>query len=112
MSEVKKSLGGIKYDSGKPRYDLLPPELLEEAAKVLTFGAQKYEPRNWEAGMDWSRPFAAMMRHLWAWWRGQDKDPETGFSHLSHAVCCVAFLIAYENRRIGTDDRHKITGDD
>ena len=52
MSEVKKSFGGMKYDSGKPRYDLLPPELLEEAAKVLTFGAQKYEPRNWEAGMD------------------------------------------------------------
>ena len=30
----------VKDDNAKTRYDLLPPELLEETAKVLTFGAQ------------------------------------------------------------------------
>lgn len=49
-----------------------------------------------------------MMRHMWAWWGGQDKDPETGFSHLAHAACCIAFLMAYERRGIWTDDRFKI----
>jgi len=99
--------GGVKYDAGKPRYDLIPPELLEETAIVLTYGAVKYSERNWEKGMAWHRPFGALMRHMWAWWRGESVDPETGFSHLAHAACCIAFLIAYERRRIGADDRPK-----
>jgi hypothetical protein len=36
---------------------------------------------------------------------GEDKDPETGFSHLSHVGCCALFLIAYELRGAGLDDR-------
>jgi hypothetical protein len=73
--------------------------------KVLAFGAGKYSPRNWENGMNWSRPFAALIRHLTAWWEGDSKDPETGYSHLWHAGCCIAFLISYEIRGVGTDDR-------
>lgn len=96
---------GRKDDQGKLPYDLLPPELLEGTAAVLRFGANKYAPRNWEHGMAWSRPFAALMRHMWAWWKGEKADPETGMSHLWHASCCLAFLIAYEQRRIGKDDR-------
>jgi len=96
---------GHKDDTDKLRYELLPPELLEETARVLTFGAGKYSSRNWESGMAWSRPFSAMMRHMWAWWGGEDKDPETGYSHLAHACCCLAFLTAYERRGAGEDDR-------
>lgn len=98
---------GRKDDSAKPRYDLIPPELLEGTAQVLTFGATKYGQRNWEQGMAWGRPFGALMRHMWAWWRGEEKDQETGMSHLWHASCCIAFLIAYEQRCIGNDDRYK-----
>lgn len=99
---------GVKFDSDKPPYHLIAPELLEETAKVLDYGQKKYMARNWERGMAWSRPFGALMRHMWAWWRGEDCDPETGFSHLAHAACCVMFLLAYEKRRVGTDDRHKV----
>jgi|TARA_R110000868_G_scaffold178785_5_gene418634 hypothetical protein len=98
---------GQKFDREKTRYDLLPPELLEGTAQILTFGANKYGDRNWELGMSWGRPFGALMRHMWAWWRGEANDPETGKSHLWHASCCIAFLMAYENRGIGTDDRPK-----
>jgi hypothetical protein len=98
---------GVKFDGDKPRYDLIPPELLEETAIVLTYGAVKYSERNWEKGMAWHRPFGALMRHMWSWWRGENVDPETGFSHLAHAACCIAFLITYERRSIGKDDRHK-----
>ncbi len=98
-------LEGRKDDGDKARYDLIPPELLEATAAVLTFGAQKYGERNWEKGMKWGRPFAALMRHMWAWWRGEAKDPETGMSHLWHAACCIAFLVAFEERKIGGDDR-------
>mgnify|MGYP000957934659 CR=1 FL=1 len=61
--------------------------------------------RNWELGMSWSRPFAALMRHMWAWWRGEAADPETGMSHLHHACCCLMFLVAFESRHAGQDDR-------
>ena len=100
---------GRKDDAAKIRYELLPPELLTGTADILTFGAQKYGDRNWENGMAWSRVFGALMRHMWAWWRGEKADAETGKSHLWHASCCLAFLIAYEQRRVGTDDR--VTGD-
>ena len=99
----------VKHDDGKPRYDLVPPEALDALSRVLTFGAAKYSSRNWEKGMDWGRVFGAMMRHAWAWWRGEHKDPETGYSHLWHVLCCAAFLVTYEQRRIGKDDRH-VTG--
>lgn len=96
---------GYKADEEKIRMDLIPPEAVEALATVLTFGAKKYADRNWEKGMKWSRPFGALMRHMWAWWKGEEKDPETGYSHLWHAMCCIAFLVTYEQRGIGTDDR-------
>jgi hypothetical protein len=96
---------GIKDDEEKLRYDLIPPESLEAMAYILTFGARKYGDRNWEKGMHWSRPFAALMRHMWEWWKGNSFDPETGKSHLWHAITCIAFLIAFETREEGTDDR-------
>lgn len=98
---------GTKYDSGKPRMDLIPPELMTEVAKILTFGAEKYADRNWEKGMDWGRVYGALQRHLWKWWNREDKDEETNESHLAHAACCIAFLIAYEQRNIGKDTRNE-----
>jgi hypothetical protein len=98
---------GRKDDTGKLPWHLLPSDATEEILKVLAFGASKYGPRNWERGMAWSRPFAALMRHMWAWWRGERADPETGLSHLAHAGCCILFLLAYEQRSVGIDDRAK-----
>lgn len=97
--------GGVKFDAGKARYDLLPPEGAEAVAAILELGAKKYAARNWEQGMDWSRPFSACMRHLWKWWGGEKLDPDSGYSHLWHAGCNLFFLIAYEARSVGKDDR-------
>jgi len=96
---------GRKDDSGKTPWHLMPPDALNQIAQVLEFGANKYGDRNWEKGMHWSRPFSALMRHMWAWWRGENRDPETGLSHLAHAGCCILFLLSYEGRAHGTDDR-------
>lgn len=97
--------GGTKFDSGKPGFELLPDDALGAIQKVLEFGAQKYAERNWELGMEWRRPWNACLRHLWAWMRREEADPETGMSHLWHAGCCILFLIAYEMRGVGTDNR-------
>lgn len=96
---------GTKYDQGKDPWHLMPTDALRAIVKVLAFGAQKYQERNWEKGMSWSRVYSALLRHLHAWYEGEKKDPETGYSHLAHAGCCVLFLIAYEIRGVGTDDR-------
>lgn len=109
---------GRKDDAGKPyRFELIAPEFLFGLSAVLTKGAQKYADRNWEQGMKWSRCFGAMMRHMWAWWGGRgpttrsflfgDLDDEWKFSHLWHAACCLMFLVAYEERGSGEDDRFR-----
>lgn len=97
---------GRKDDQGKDPWHLMPFDALRCIVKVLMFGAGKYGSRNWEKGMAWSRPWDAAIRHLTAWNDGEHKDSETGFSHLWHAGCCVLFLIAYELRGIGEDDRN------
>lgn len=107
MLPEEKRMEGRKDDQGKPRMELLPGDALNEIAKVLSFGAAKYTSRNWERGMKWGRPFGALMRHMWAWWQGEDKDAETGLSHLAHAACCILFLLSYELRKTGEDDRPK-----
>jgi hypothetical protein len=97
--------GGVKYDAGKDPWHLLPWDAVRGIVKVLAFGAVKYGDRNWESGMAWSRCYGALIRHVTAWWEGYDFDQETGYSHLWHAGCCILFLIAFEMRGIGTDDR-------
>lgn len=97
---------GRKDDGEKLRLDLLAPEAILGIAGVLTFGASKYGDRNWERGIAYGRVFAALLRHLWAWWRGENADPESGLSHLDHAAACVMFLQAYTKRDMQQfDDR-------
>jgi len=89
----------------KTRFDLIPYGSIAEIADVLSYGAQKYSPNNWARGTSWGRYFAAMCRHTFAWWSGEDKDPETGFSHLAHAGCCLLFLMEFQRNGWGDDDR-------
>jgi hypothetical protein len=88
---------GLKFDQDKVRMDLVPPVAVTWIAKILTFGAKKYGDRNWEQGIKYGRVYAAALRHLFAWWGGEEKDPETGESHIAHALCCLAFLAHYTN---------------
>lgn len=94
-----------KFDGEKRRYDLVPYDALGEIIKALEFGANKYDDWNWLKGTKWTRYWAASMRHLTAWMMGESKDPESGLSHLAHAGVCILFLLTYERRKIGEDDR-------
>jgi hypothetical protein len=86
--------GGRKFDGGKLQYGLLPPLALRETVKVLTFGAEKYEPDNWRRVPDPNRRyFDAAQRHLWAYKEGEKIDPESGVNHLAHALCCIMFML-------------------
>jgi len=78
--------GGVKYDSQKLRWDLLPWDAIKEVVYVYTFGATKYEDRNWEKGMRWGRMFGASMRHIISWVGGETIDSESGCHHLAQAI--------------------------
>lgn len=109
-TNFKETVGtktATKLDYGKPRMDLLSRSALEEISKVLGFGATKYGPNDWKRGMDWSRLYGAALRHLTAHMDGEDLDPESGLSHLAHLGCCVMFLLEYERKGVGQDDRYK-----
>lgn len=97
---------GEKKDEGKPRWELLAFDAIEGVVHILTFGAIKYAARNWERGIMYGRVYGAIMRHLTAWWRGENNDKESGRSHLDHAMCELMFLSAYEKRGMTSfDDR-------
>jgi hypothetical protein len=89
--EVKTK--GLKYDSGKLNWSLMPFGALQEVVKVLEFGSKKYAPNNWQYvdNAD-ERYWNAAMRHLIAYKTASTNDSETGLSHLAHAICCMLFL--------------------
>jgi len=100
------AMEGRKDDQGKARFDLLPPDALFEVVRVYTYGASKYNDRNWEKGIKWGRVFAAICRHCFAWWRGEREDQESGIHHLAHAAWGCLAVLAYELRGMGEfDDR-------
>lgn len=91
-NNVQKSQG-MKNDWDKNRLDLIEPQFIEGVGEVLTFGAQKYEPNNWQKVEDAEdRYYAATLRHLMAWRKGEKIDPESGLNHLDHVACNIMFL--------------------
>lgn len=102
---VAEQSGGAKADTGKARYDLIPPEALEALAELYSIGAVKYGDRNWEKGLSWGRVFAALMRHAWKWWRGETYDPVDKQHHMIALAWGAIALYTYQIRNVGTDDR-------
>ena len=107
MKEFAPTGTALKFDSGKLPLHLLSTEAMNQTAAVLAFGAEKYAEHNWRKGFVWSRPLSAAMRHITAFNAGEDKDPESGLSHLAHAACCIMFLLEFEKTRKELDDRYK-----
>lgn len=105
FTPVEGANSGEKFDAGKLRMSLVPPEALIEIAKVLTFGENKYPKRNnWRFGMAWSRPLDAAYRHINKWQRGEIIDDESLEHHLAHAIVNLMFLLVYEMHELGEDD--------
>ena len=118
---------GLRFDKGKLRYDLIQPDALKGLVEVLTFGATKYEDRNWEKGMSWSKVIGPLERHLAAIKAGKDYDIDkncpdcqastkenwicknhSGKLHIDNLQCNAHFLSAYYRIYPQGDDRpHK-----
>jgi hypothetical protein len=102
---------GVKYDSDKLDWSLVPVDSMEKVIEVLMFGAKKYAPGNWKKVEDAERRYYnAAMRHLTATQRGEELDPETGLAHLAHAACCLLFLLGMPKKSSPLDFRPSYTG--
>lgn len=103
---------GRKDDNGKARFDLIPPWPLYQLAELFGQGAEKYADRNWELGIKWGRIFAAMMRHAWKWWGGEEHDGEDGQHHLTSVAWCAFVLLEYIETHPELDDRPLVDKED
>lgn len=86
---------GAKFDGAKLRLDLVPVQSLEALADIYTYGANKYAENNWLKGIKFSRIIGAVLRHIYAWMRGEDLDPESQRPHLAHAAWGLFALLYY-----------------
>ena len=88
---------GARFNTNKAEFHQLPLFALEGVVRILEYGAKKYAPGNWLKGQPWLVPFDSMMRHMAAWQRGEELDPESGLPHLDHALTNLIFLSAFRD---------------
>jgi len=85
---------GMKFDTDKRDFTLLPWDSVEQIVEVLEFGAQKYSRDNWRYVDDAKHRYTkAALRHMVAYAKGEIDDPESGKPHLAHLGCCILFLM-------------------
>jgi hypothetical protein len=84
----------------------VPPAVLAELGVAMLEGAVKYGKYNYRvAGVRASVYYDALMRHLFAWWEGEDVDAESGLSHITKAIACLTVLRDAQMQSMVTDDR-------
>jgi hypothetical protein len=92
LSDRDKQEQALRYNQGKLQWSLVDFDSLEGLVRVLEHGAAKYAPDNWKKGMPVTQVSESLMRHLFAFLRGEDVDPESGCRHISHVMCNTMFL--------------------
>lgn len=97
--------GGEHKDDGKPAVQYLEPEFLEGVGRAMGYGAKKYAERNYRKGIKPSRLVASVLRHIFAWMRREDNDPESGLPHLYHAGASLNMLVWMVHHKKELDDR-------
>lgn len=122
------------YSQGKPPLASLPMEALREMAKVMAYGAKKYTRPgtctckpivdkihapgcpalkmisgrdNWRYGTEWTEFVNSALRHIASFLDGEDVDQESKLLHLAHAMTDIGFVLEYQVKGVGTDDRFK-----
>jgi Domain of unknown function (DUF5664) len=104
--KLKEHQGSVKKDDTKYDPTMLTIEMVELVSRVRMFGAKKYARNNFKiTGFKYTRSLAAALRHIYAFLNGEDNDPESGLSHLGHAVCSLEHCIYDTINHPSNDDR-------
>lgn len=97
-----KDVVGIR----KAPMSTIPANVLAEMGVAMLEGASKYGRHNYRvAGVRASVYYDAAMRHLIAWWEGEDIDPDSGMSHITKLLACMAVLRDAMHQGMWSDDR-------
>ena len=84
----------------------VPAGPLFRIGAAMNEGARKYGRHNYRAiGVRASVYYDACLRHLMAWWEGEDDDAESGLCHLDKAAACLVVLMDAQHHDKLTDDR-------
>lgn len=103
----KSQTGALKETEGKPRFDLIPVGPLTALAELYAKGAEKYEDRNWEKQMEFSKHYSSALNHLTKFWGGENSDEEMGSLHVINAAWHMFALAEYLLKNAKFDDRPK-----
>jgi hypothetical protein len=77
----------------KPPLHCIPTPVLFEVGMGMYEGGWKYREANWRViGVRASIYYDAALRHLTAWWDGEDIDPASKIHHISKVMSCLAVL--------------------
>ena len=99
----------LHFDDGKPQVDLLDPYAMEQVGHVLAYGGRKYaDPFNYRKGLPYRKLVGSTLRHVFAFLRREDRDPETGLPHLAHAMADLMMLLALTQLHPEMDDRAEV----
>jgi hypothetical protein len=103
---------GVKYDTEKPRMDLVLrgfSHAIEDVADVGTYGASKYTDDGWQSvdnGIE--RYLSAMIRHYLKYRQGEMYDTESELPHLSHmAWNALAVLELWRSNQTAYNNFHE-----
>lgn len=88
----------------------VPANVIAEVGVAMLEGASKYGRHNYRiAGVRSSVYYDAVMRHLMAWWEGEDIDPDSGMSHITKAITSLVVLRDAMMQGMATDDRPPVS---
>lgn len=92
----------VKADYGKAKLTLVPRRILWDVAAIREYGTEKYkDPDNWK-NVEVNRYRDAAFRHFLAYLDDPNGvDKESGFPHLWHLACNIAFLCEMEDKERG-----------
>ena len=107
----KSAHGDPKGEAGaaKPGLDNISLAAQYYEGAVMKQGADTYGAYNWcDHPMKATIYYNAILRHLNAWWAGEDLDPKSGLPHMAHVRANAGILIDQQETGRMIDDRPKM----
>ena len=97
----KEACGAIK-----PTMANISAAVMAEVGVGMHEGARKYGSHNYRVTKIYaSTYYPALLRHITAWWEGEDIDPDSGVPHVSKLIACASVLRDAEIQGMLVDDR-------
>jgi len=89
----------------KPNLNKIYPNFIQELAKVLDFGDEKYGVMNWKGYSNINELMSALMRHTSQLNGGELIDKQSGLSHLAHiSANCMLLMWLLDNGIVSLDN--------